>query len=193
MSAAEVPIVLSVRAGKGEAMISTRWRTAALLVALMMVLAACGGESDGETPAASDDAAQETEETEETPTPEDTGPPVYAADEFSFDGPDTIPAGETTIGLKNHGKQPHELILIELLRGKTMDDVMAVLEKNANAQPPSWVRLIRKARAFAKPGKSDDFTAELTPGNYVMLCFVPDKKTKQPHAALGMVKPVTVE
>jgi hypothetical protein len=171
-------------------MISSRWRTAALLVALMMVLAACGGESDGDTPAAADDAA---EEAEETPTPEETGPPVYVADEFSFDGPDTIPAGKTTIGLKNHGKQPHELILIELLQGKTLDDVMAVLEKNPNARPPSWVRLIRKARAFAKPGEADDFTAELTAGTYVMLCFVPDKKTKQPHAALGMVKPVTVE
>lgn len=173
-------------------MITTLWRTAALLVALMLVLAACGSESDGETPAASDDATEEAEEAEETPTPEDTGPPVYVADEFSFDGPDTIPAGETTIGMKNAGKQRHQLILIELLEGKTLDDVMAVLEKNPNARPPSWVRLIRK-QAFAKPGKSDEFATELTAGSYVMLCFVPDKKSKQPHAALGMVKPVTVE
>jgi uncharacterized cupredoxin-like copper-binding protein len=174
-------------------MITTLWRTAALLVALMLVLAACGSESDGETPAASDDATEEAEEAEETPTPEDTGPPVYVAEEFSFDGPDTIPAGETTIGLKNAGKQPHELILIELLRGKTLDDVMKVLKEDPEGPPPPWVRLIRKARAFAKPGKSDEFTTELTAGSYLMLCFVPDKKSKQPHAALGMVKPVTVE
>jgi uncharacterized cupredoxin-like copper-binding protein len=175
--------------GKGMAMDITRWRTAALLVALMLVLAACGSDSDGETPAASDDA---TEEAEETPTPEDTGPPVYVAEEFSFDGPDTLPAGETTIGMKNGGKQPHQLTLVELLEGKTLDDVMKVLEKNAQGPPPPWVRLIRK-QAFAKPGKSDEFTTELTAGSYVMLCFIPDKESKKPHAVLGMVKPVTVE
>lgn len=189
MSAAEVPIVLDVRAGKGEAMISTRWRAAALLVALMMVLGACGEDSDGETPAASDDAA---EEAEETPTPEDTGPPVYVAEEFSFDGPDTLPAGDTTLVMKNAGKQPHQITMVELLEGKTLDDVMSVLEKNVEGPPPPWVRLIRKD-AFAKPGKSDELTTNLTAGSYVMLCFIPDKESKKPHAVLGMVKPVTVE
>jgi ribosomal protein L12E/L44/L45/RPP1/RPP2 len=174
---------------KGEAMKATLRRTTALLVALMLVLAACGSDSGDETPAASDDA---TEEAEESPTPEDTGPAVYVAQEFSFDGPDTLPAGETTLGLKNGGKQPHQLLLVELLKGKTLDDVMAELEKNADAPPPPWVRVIRK-QAFAKPDKSDEITVELTAGSYVMLCFIPDKESKKPHAVLGMVKPVTVE
>jgi hypothetical protein len=171
-------------------MATTRGRAMAILAALILVLSACGsGDSGGEGTAGGGDA---TEEQEQSPSPDDTGPPVYVADEFSFDGPDTIPAGETTIGLKNGGKQPHQLLLIELLRGKTLNDVMAVLEEDPNAPPPSWVRVIRK-RAFAKPGKTDELKTELTPGSYLLLCFIPDKQSKKPHALLGMVKPVTVE
>jgi hypothetical protein len=172
-------------------MATTRGRATAILAGLIFLLSACGSDDSGGEGTAGG-GGDATEEAERSPSPDDTGPAVYVADEFSFDGPDTIPAGETTIGLENKGNQPHQLLLIELLRGKTLNDVMAVLEKNPDGPPPSWVRVIRK-RAFAKPGKSDELTAELTPGSYLLLCFIPDKKTKQPHAALGMVKPVTVE
>ena len=33
----------------------------------------------------------------------------------------------------------------------------------------------------------------LEPGRYVLLCFVPDEETGQPHALLGMVEEFTVE
>jgi hypothetical protein len=32
------------------------------------------------------------------------------------------------------------------------------------------------------------FTADLTPGNYVLLCFVPDAKDGKAHMEHGMVK-----
>jgi hypothetical protein len=35
-------------------------------------------------------------------------------------------------------------------------------------------------------------TLDLTPGEYVMVCFVPDSKDGKPHTAHGMVKPFTV-
>ena len=35
---------------------------------------------------------------------------------------------------------------------------------------------------------SEYFTADLTPGNYALLCFVPDAKDGKPHLEHGMVK-----
>jgi hypothetical protein len=38
------------------------------------------------------------------------------------------------------------------------------------------------------PGMTQYFTADLTPGNYVLLCFVPDAKDGKAHMEHGMVK-----
>src|SRR4029078_2361359 len=43
------------------------------------------------------------------------------------------------------------------------------------------------------PGATEYFTANLTPGNYVMICFVPDAKDGKPHSDHGMVKEFTVK
>jgi hypothetical protein len=163
-------------------------RAIALLVAaLLLLVTACGSNSDDESESASDKPTETA-----SPAPGDSGPATYVAQEYSFEGPDTLPAGEATVRLQNDGKQPHEMIFIELLKGKTLDDVMTVLEKNPESPPPPWVRLVR-SRAFAKPGKTDEMKVDLTAGSYVMMCFVPDKESKKPHAALGMVKPITVQ
>ena len=36
------------------------------------------------------------------------------------------------------------------------------------------------------------FEVELTPGDYGLICFVPDAKDGKPHLAHGMVKTITV-
>ncbi len=41
-------------------------------------------------------------------------------------------------------------------------------------------------------GKSALVAVDLTPGNYVALCFIPDPKTRKPHFMLGMATPFTV-
>jgi hypothetical protein len=96
-----------------------------------------------------------------------------------------------TLTMDNQGKQMHELALGELLDGKTMDDVHALLEKGLPKQPPKWFR--DAGGTGAKPGEMGTIDAELTPGNYIMICFVPDKASKKPHVMLGMMKEVTVE
>jgi len=173
----------------------------AALMSLALVSAACGSDSDPES--ASDDeqnqsadAASSSEETdaEETETDEGTGEgggATYVATEFAFKGPDVLPAGDVTLTMDNQGKQPHELALGELLDGKTMDDVHALLKKGVPGKPPKWFK--DAGGTGAKPGETGTIDAELTPGSYVMLCFVPDKASKKPHVMLGMMKEVTVE
>ncbi len=42
------------------------------------------------------------------------------------------------------------------------------------------------------PGASAYGRFDLAPGNYLALCYVPDAVSGMPHAAMGMVQPLTV-
>ena len=48
-----------------------------------------------------------------------------------------------------------------------------------------WRRLLDK-------GAQGSFTADLTPGDYGFICFVPDAKDGKPHLAHGMMRTITV-
>jgi len=168
------------------------------LMSLALVSASCGESSDPaeeeQAQSADDAGASEETDAEETETDESTGQGgggTYVATEFAFEGPDSLPAGDVTMTMDNQGKQMHELVLGELLEGKTMDDVHSLLMKGPPKNPPKWFRNV--SGTGAKPGESGTLEAELTPGTYAMLCFVPDKASKKPHVVLGMMKEVTVE
>ena len=172
----------------------------AALMSLALVSAACGESSDDpssedeQQAQSEDDGASEETDAEETETDESSGQGgggTYVATEFAFEGPDSLPAGDVTMTMDNQGKQMHELVLGELLEGKTMDDVHRLLMKGPPKNPPKWFRNV--SGTGAKPGETGTLEAELTPGTYAMLCFVPDKATKKPHVVLGMMKEVTVE
>ena len=161
---------------------------AALLAALALLVAACGSDSGNETEAAAGDEAGNSDV---EPASAETGEVTYVATEFAFEGPDVIPAGETTLVLENEGEQAHEMAVTELLDGKTIADVEALFEKGMPNKPPKWARDV--GGTGAKSGGSGSLEADLTPGTYVFLCFVPDHESKQPHVMLGMLKEVTVE
>ena len=173
----------------------------AILMALALVSAACGSDSNNETgsgdqqsePSEAESDAEETsaEETETDETAGEGGGATYLATEFAFEGPDVLPAGDVALTMDNQGKQMHELALGELLDSKSMDDVHALLKKGMPKKPPTWFRQV--GGTGAKPGEAGTIDAELTPGNYIMICFVPDTASKKPHVMLGMMKEVTVE
>jgi ribosomal protein L12E/L44/L45/RPP1/RPP2 len=169
-----------------------------LVIALILPLgAACGSDetdSNGDTAAQEEPEATEEDEATEEEDTEETGLPTIVATDFAFDAPDSVPAGKVEFQLENAGKQPHVAIFVELLKGKTVDDVVNYIEENGlRGRPPSWARLVRKAEGFAKPGNTTTFSGTFTPGTYAMLCPVPDKETKKAHAELGMIAGLTVE
>jgi hypothetical protein len=47
--------------------------------------------------------------------------------------------------------------------------------------------------ATLDPGLTAQFSADLTPGDYGMICFIPDAKDGKPHLAHGMMKSFKVE
>ena len=108
--------------------------------------------------------------------------------DYSFDAPAELPAGLTTFRLVNRGPGLHHVQLVKLGEGKTFDDFMAALK--AGGPPPKWVTMEGGPNP-AELGDTASTTLTLEPGNYAMLCFIPDPDGV-PHVAKGMVKPLTV-
>lgn len=95
------------------------------------------------------------------------------AKDYSFDAPDQIPAGLTTLHLMDQGKEPHQAALIKLTEGKTYVDFMAAFRAmKPNTPPPTWVVFAGGPNAAA-PGGTSEVTQTLEAGNYVLVCFIP--------------------
>lgn len=156
----------------------------AALIGGSMILAACGDD----TPTVDEPAEPAAESPASGPT---SGEVAVTALDYEFEAPDEVAAGETTITFENAGQEDHELALGELLDGKTIDDVNALLEKGPPSQPPPWFRDV--GHTFAKSGQDGKpIEVDLEAGTYVMLCFVPAEDDGTPHALLGMVEDFTV-
>jgi hypothetical protein len=114
----------------------------------------------------------------------------FIGTDYAFQGPDTIPAGLTTIQLANHGQESHQLVLMRLDSGKTIADLQALFASNAGGGPPAWLKFPGGVTGIT-PGDSGNVTAALVPGHYVMVCFFasPDGK---PHFMKGMMRTLEV-
>lgn len=129
-----------------------------------------------------------------TPAAEPSADVTISESDYKFDLPASIAAGNHTFKVVNSGPQPHEVEVIRLAPGKTMKDFgefMAKAYADKVDGPPPGDGLGGITAMI--PGATEYFTANLTPGNYVMICFVPDAKDGKPHSDHGMVKEFTVK
>lgn len=109
--------------------------------------------------------------------------------DFSFTLPPQTKAGPQVWQVINEGEQIHEIALIKLAEGKTMEDVAAFMHSLHGAPP---FESIGGFQAL-DPGKSGWLNLDLSPGNYVALCYVPDPVSGQAHLEMGMVMPFIVK
>ncbi|HSU92238.1 MAG TPA: hypothetical protein VLI43_00925 [Gemmatimonadaceae bacterium] len=114
---------------------------------------------------------------------------VMTLSDYTFTTSKPITAGRHTIKIENTASQSHELVLARLQPGKKAEDLPAWAEKMSG--PPPAVP-IGGVPAIAK-GSTAYITADFTPGDYALVCFVPDAKDGKPHFVHGMVKQVHVE
>ena len=108
--------------------------------------------------------------------------------DYSFDAPAELPAGLTTFHLVNRGPSLHHIQLVKFGEGKTLEDFMAALK--AGGPPPKWATMEGGPNP-SELGDTSTTTVTLEPGNYAMVCFIPDPDGV-PHIAKGMVRPLTV-
>jgi hypothetical protein len=110
--------------------------------------------------------------------------------DFAFGVPGFMPAGEQLWHLENVGDQWHETVIIPLPEG--IESVSDVLEVMASGNEPD----IQPAFFWApmSPGAEAWVTVDLAPGNYVILCFLPDLNGDfSPHMNHGMIQVFTVQ
>ena len=121
-----------------------------------------------------------------------TGDEELALQDFAFVGLETLSAGPHTITVTNNGPQPHEATIVELAEGVEAGDLIPMF---TSTEPPTGPPPFTSAGGVAgvANGQTVTMDVDLEPGNYAYLCFVPDPASGQPHAALGMVGPLTVE
>jgi hypothetical protein len=110
------------------------------------------------------------------------------AREFAFIAPATIAAGTTTFRLVNDGKQIHQISILRLAKGKTLNDYAAAIKAG---KPAPWAVGVGGPNA-AGPGQSIDATVTLDAGSYVLVCWVPSPGGQVPHMAQGMIQPLAV-
>jgi hypothetical protein len=143
-----------------------------ILPASFLVLAACA-RKDAPPPA--------------PPAPQEV---TFTATNFAFTGPDSIAPGVTSLRLVNQGTQDHHMILGKLAEGKTMQDLMTFTQANPNVAPDflTW----HGAAGGIVPQDTNTVIADLAPGRYVAICYLPDPADGQMHAVKGMMKEVVV-
>lgn len=118
---------------------------------------------------------------------------------FTFEAP--LTAGRHTIRVENAGTEPHDVALFKLAPGVTLEDVRISLnpESARRTQQQSDQRLpvaslgsLAGGVAAIAPGMQAFFEANLTPGEYVLVCFVtaPDGRS---HIEHGMIQQFSVE
>ncbi len=116
---------------------------------------------------------------------------VINATDYAFDAPAEIPAGLTNFKMLDNGKELHHVTLIKLDSGKTFENLMEAMKAmKPGTHPPGWMIPAGGPNAAA-PGSSSALTMVMQPGNYALVCFIPDAKGV-PHVALGMSRALTV-
>lgn len=158
-----------------------------LVLGAAVVVAGCSAKDEPAAAAGDSAAVPSASSTGTAPANEVT----ITATDYAFDAPDQIPAGLTTFTMVDSGKEVHHATLIKLDQGKTFDDLMAGFKMmKPGTRPPGWIILAGGPGAVA-PGATSSLTTVLEPGNYALVCFVPDAKGV-PHVAHGMARALTV-
>ena len=91
--------------------------------------------------------------------------------------------------VRNDGTQPHELVLVRLLPGKTMADLAAWSKKMASPPPAEFLGGVGPIER----GESNSLALSLPAGHYAMLCFLADARDHHPHIEHGMVHEFTIQ
>lgn len=121
--------------------------------------------------------------------------------DFTFRVDSQLKAGRHTIRVENAGLEPHDLVMMKLAPGETLDDVRSFMNPErarrpgaADTPPPPLKSLENLGGGIAVIGSGMHvfFEADLTPGEYVLICMTtaPDGRA---HIEHGMIQQVRIQ
>lgn len=109
---------------------------------------------------------------------------------YAFQAPASVEAGELNIRLSNEGTEGHEVGLVRVPDGTTVEQLLGVFSGETEP-PPGFDAVSLGGVQGIDPGASQIATLDLEPGSYVLLCGIPNAEGV-PHAFLGMARALTV-
>ena len=104
-------------------------------------------------------------------SPSESPVAVFVADDYAFEGPDTLPAGWTTVRIHNHGLEPHHIQLLKLTEGKTITDLSTAL-RGPLITMPGWAKHMGGPNGVGSGGIAEA-RVHLEPGSYALNCIIP--------------------
>lgn len=116
---------------------------------------------------------------------------VIRMTDYRFDVSGPLLSGRQVIRVENVGVESHEVSMMKLAAGKTIEDLKAWISRPTGALPTESGGIEGGGVTSLARGATAYFEIDLTPGEYVLLCFVtaPDGR---PHIDHGMIQQVTV-
>lgn len=108
--------------------------------------------------------------------------------DYDFELSKPLTAGRHTIRIENAGPQEHEVAIVKLGAGKEPMDFAKWGEKQVGKAPGT----LHGGVSGIMPGDKAFVEVDLAPGEYGLICFVPDSKDGKGHYHHGMAKKVTV-
>ena len=113
---------------------------------------------------------------------------VMKLTDYDFQLSKPITAGRHTIAVENAGPQEHEVVIVKLDAGKLPMDFATWGEKQVGPAPGT----LHGGTSGIMPGGKVFLEVNLEPGEYGLICFVPDVKDGKGHYVHGMVKKMRV-
>jgi uncharacterized cupredoxin-like copper-binding protein len=110
----------------------------------------------------------------------------FTATDFALAGTPPTAAGTAVVGIRNQGKQLHEVNLLELMPDKKIEDAVAWFKAPAGPPPMSF-----RSGVAVKPGEEGTTKFVLQSGStYAIMCAIPDSLGDfAPHIVKGMYTP----
>jgi hypothetical protein len=95
---------------------------------------------------------------------------------------------------RNTGDQPHFVVLQQVKKGTTRQDVIDYLQNaGPDSPPPSWALAGEASSGVVSQQQQVLWKYDVPRGSYALMCFWSDIKTGMPHAMMGMVKIITMK
>lgn len=108
---------------------------------------------------------------------------------YKWDFSTPLTSGKHTIKVVTAPGQPHEFTFFQLMPGKTAADVAKYFDGGMKGPPPA---MPIGGVAGMTTGLTEYYTVDLKPGDYALVCFLPDEKDGKPHFTHGMTQAIKV-
>lgn len=121
--------------------------------------------------------------------PEPAADTTITLTDYAYQFTTPITEGKRTIKVENAGSQAHEAALVQLAPGKSAKDFVAWEQGGEKGAKPGT---FFSGMTGISKGLHGYFTVDVTPGNYLLICYVPDVRDGKPHYQHGMYRQFSV-